>query len=179
MSGVIKTMNLLNEIKEAFSWRVKPTILSNSTQLSDDDLNDIQLMGQYDSHNLDSDFSEYHWNVFCLLSPQAFCYYLPAIYRFSIEDNTINLLPVSVVINMLDRTPNKNWWDDSFIETWTLLTISELEVTQQWLLFLCDLKLTSDDFLSIDRSFDTINLLIDNKKNSILNSLYFKKNNRF
>lgn len=152
-------MSLIAEIKNAFEWRKKPIIKTDSLQLDKYDLQDIILFTQHNVYDLKSDFCEYHYNVFYLLSAEAFCYYLPAILILSIEENASNLLSIDCIIGSLDRSLTPEWWDQSFIDRWTLLTEQELIVIQNWLLWLVDIGGLPFAGDKLSRSFDTLELL--------------------
>ncbi len=157
--------SLINSIKSAFEWRSRPTVLSNSKQLSSGDKSDLLTIGSLKWEVVTCDDWEKSLDVICLFSPEAFCYYLPAVYKTSIEENLDNLVVVSVIIDSLDRSPTPEWWDDWFLERWSLLTLQEYKVTQDWIWWLSSFKNSpfSDD--SLMRALQTIELLIVRRNN--------------
>lgn len=153
-------MNLLNEIADAFSWRDKPSIITDSVSLTEDEKNSLLAITQVDWRNVTADMWEKHFDALSWLSPTAFCYYLPSIYKATIEESVPNLIVTSSLVGMLDRTPNPEWWDDFFLERWPLLTINECKITQEWILWLADFRDLTFNNGGLDRALDTIDLLI-------------------
>ncbi|VXC32202.1 conserved hypothetical protein [Burkholderia sp. 8Y] len=90
----------------------------------------------------------------------AFCYYLPGVLKCSMEERAPSLIVVHSVISMLDRSPNPEWWDDFFRNRWTLLTNKECTVVQEWLFWINSLNDSGFDETTIERSLDTLQLLI-------------------
>jgi len=60
---------------------------------------------------------------------------------------------------MLDRSPDPATWDDFFVPRWTQLTPAECEATQAWILWLSSFGESSYFENSLDRAFDTLELL--------------------
>ncbi|WP_156829853.1 hypothetical protein [Methylovulum miyakonense] len=155
---------LINSIKSAFGWRSRPAILSNSKQLSSGDKSDLLTIGNLKWEEVTCEDWEKNFDVISLFSPEAFCYYLPGVYKASIEENLANLIVVSNIIDSLDRSPTPEWWDDWFLKRWPLLTLPEYKVTQDWIWWLSSFKNSqfSDD--SLMRALHTIELLSKNQR---------------
>ncbi|MFC5474673.1 hypothetical protein [Paraherbaspirillum soli] len=156
-------MDLLPAIEDAFAWRVRPDVLTDSKQLSDAELDDVLAISRLDWREVTSEKWEQYFDVICWLSPLAFCFYLPGIFKATIDDNEPNLIVVGSIVSMLDRSPKPEWWDDFFLPRWTLLTEPECRVTQEWILWLSNFgnAALSDD--ALERSLQTLELLISKR----------------
>lgn len=150
---------LSKTIRQAFGHRARPTSLSGSSQLSQMELMDLVTFSGFEWDNVDADMWEKHFDMISLLSPEAFCYYLPGICTASLLEKRPDLIVVSAVIGMLDRTPTPEWWDDFFLERWPQLTAPECEAVQQWVWWLTTLPGTSHSEESLMRALHTLELL--------------------
>lgn len=159
-------MNLLNSIREAFGWRSRPAILSDSKELTTTELSNLLTICLLKWDEVTSNDWEQFFDVVSWFSPEAFCYYLPSIYKASIEENNPNLIVVAHILYMLDRSPTPEWWDDFFLARWPLLTEQEYKVTQEWIWWLSSLKNSSYSDDTLMRALQTIELLIAKSRKS-------------
>lgn len=155
---------LIFKIVEAFRSRKKPTILVGSNELTCDEIEGVHAVGAYSWEETTGDLWEMHSDVLSWFSPSAFCYYVPGVMVSSIRDNEPNLIVVSNLVAMLDRSPNPNWWDEFFVERWPLLTTKECSVLREWLIWLSSVGASSLDENGLDRALETVELLISRSK---------------
>ncbi|HEM7809812.1 TPA: hypothetical protein U2L28_003383 [Burkholderia multivorans] len=156
--------DLIFRISECFKSRKKPDVLVGSNELTYDEIEEVNFVGAYDWSETTGDLWEKYSAVLSWFSPDAFCYYLPGVMVSSIKENEPNLIVVSNLIGMLDRTPNSDWWDDFFVARWPLLTLKECNALQEWLIWLSSAENSSFDQNSIERALGTIGLLIYRKR---------------
>lgn len=154
-------MNLVKKIKEAFEWRTRPTVdeLITSTELTYDEVDSVMHIGKNDWYHVTADDWETYSEAYSFLSPSAFCYYLPSMLKVTIEDNNPNLLVTSHIIQTLDRSPLIEWWDEWFYERFTLLTQAELDVLQEWVIWLSSFENNPFSDITYSRALDTLSLL--------------------
>lgn len=154
------------KIFESFKWRKKPNILTGSNDLSCDEVEGVRAIGACEWSETTGDLWEKYNDVLSWLSPEAFCYYIPGVMVSSINDSEPNLIVVNNLVGMLDRTPSPDWWDDFFVERWSLLTIKECNVLRGWLIWLSSFENSSIDKNSFYRAIETVGLLISRNKSS-------------
>lgn len=152
----------VERIFEAFSARKRPEIISVCTHGSaPEDYEDaLYFDGKLNTEVTASDFESHPDCVFGF-SPAAYVYFLPSIFAVTVAQNNPRILVVHSIIAALDRGNAPNTWDGFFADRWPLLTKSECEVTQGWLLWLAEFEHLSFDQISLGRAFDTIQLLAD------------------
>ncbi len=112
---------------------------------------------------MDSDFLVKNSDALYAFTPEAFCYYLPAFLVHGFEHRQTPPVYVDTILGMLDRSPNPDLWDDSFRRRWTLLHVGECQVVEKWILALSECSEGAFDQLTLDRAFDTVQLLMDRK----------------
>ena len=112
---------------------------------------------------MDSDFLVKNSDALYAVTPEAFCYYLPAFLVHGFEHRQTPPIYVDAILGMLDRSPNPDLWDDSFRRRWTLLHIDECQVVEKWILALSECSEGAFDQLILDRAFDTVQLLMERK----------------
>ena len=160
MSGVnVSPHTVINLVTQAFFGRCRPTVISDSVNLSNWEVDALSYISSFDWCDLSGDVCEKCFDVFSLLSPDAFCYYLPGVIKASVEEGQPNLIVVSAIVSMLDRSANQEWWDDYFFQRWSLLSVDELSAVEEWVYWLAsiDIKAYSDD--SLERAIDTLSAL--------------------
>jgi hypothetical protein len=157
-------LNILNAIQRAFAGRSRPATLTDSHELTLMELAELESFSRLNWDQVTCADWEKYFDVVNWFSPDAFCYYLPGICGATIAENEPNLIVVSSILSMLDRSPKPEWWDDYFIARWTHLTEQECRAIQEWILWLSafDAFSYSDD--SLTRALQTLDLLIDNKR---------------
>ncbi|KPC50705.1 DUF6714 family protein [Amantichitinum ursilacus] len=153
-------MNLIQQLRIAFSARLRPEALQDSIELEEWEQKNLAHIGRFPWTELTAEDWEKYSDVISWLSPAAFCYYLPSLIKVSVEENLPNLIAVASIVMMLDRSPRTDWWDDFFRKRWTLLSMRECEVVQGWLFWIasCPESAYPDD--SLERSLATVDLLI-------------------
>jgi hypothetical protein len=156
-------INLLNRIQAAFETRNRPVVFTDSSELTATELADLETVIQLEWNEVTCTDWENYFDVISWFSPEAFCYYLAGIYKASIVEKQPNLIVITNIIGMLDRSPNIEWWDDFFLKRWPLLTQKECEATQEWILWLASFESLSVDLDSLERALQTIDLLITQK----------------
>ncbi len=154
---------LAETIRQVFAYREPPTILSTSSQLSQTESLNLAIFAGFEWDKVDGDMWEKYFDLISLLSPEAFCYYLPGICNASLREHRPDLIVVSAVIGMLDRSPSPEWWDDFFLQRWPQLTAQECRAIQEWVWWLTSLPGTSYEEESLMRALHTLELLITQK----------------
>lgn len=149
---------------EAFAGRTRPIVMTNSLELSKDDLDDLLCIACFDWNELTGEHWEKYFDVTSWFSPEAFCYYLPSIIKVSIEEHQPNLIVVDSIIWALDRSPRTESWDELFLQRWPLLSIDECRSIQEWVFWLSSFSNSNlvDD--SLARAVETLELLISHKQ---------------
>lgn len=152
-------MNFLDDLEIVFSGRVFPEVVCSVAGVSKDELEEVESFCSSACDGLSVDLLEFYFDVVCLLSPDAFIYFLPKIIRCSVDEGCPGLLVNQSFVRMLDRSPDPEMWDDFFISRWAVLSKDECGVIEEWLLWLAasDPELYSD--ASIDRALGTISLI--------------------
>lgn len=152
-------MNLLTKIHTAFSWRSRPQVLAVSNALSSSELATLDVFSCQSWRDINGDLWEKYFDVMTLLSPEAFCYFLPGILKASVEEEEPNLIVAVSIVEMLDRSPDPAWWDEFFLARWPNLSRSECLVLQEWLYWLAKFKRRSVSDDSLERAVQTVELL--------------------
>jgi hypothetical protein len=147
--GDVKTVRL---IEEAFSHRAMPQLAAHER----DDV--MSFRGKPWASVTGAQLERYFEAIFWL-TPEAFCYYLPGIFAAGIRENKPWLIVNHSLINMLDRSPDPDSWDDFFLARWTRLTVRECEAAQSWVLWLSSWESSSYPEIALTRAFDTLELL--------------------
>lgn len=158
-----KVDTILQVIEKAFSSRQYPEVLCFPDKLSEDEYKEVKNFNSLRWQEIDKTLLQKNYSVIFLFSPEAFCYYLPAIMSISIkEKNGYDLIIVDSLISQLDRSPIPDYWDNFLIDRWSLLKKEEFKAVQSWLIWLSeDDEMSANDLHSLDRAFDTVELLKD------------------
>lgn len=151
---------LISDISQAFQWRTRPIVLTNSKELAEWERAELLAITSVDWKEVTAGQWEKNYDAIFMMSPEAYCYYLPGVMKACIEDGHSNLIVVSSVIGVLDRSPNPDWWDNFFFNRWTLFTIPEYKVIQEWIFWLMSLDNNSYTDDTLERALTTIDLLI-------------------
>ncbi len=107
---------------------------------------------------------EAHSDAISLLSPEAFCYYLPGLLDASVRERQPHMIAAMTVLFMLDRTPTEELWDTHFSKRWTLLTIDELAAVEMWVEWLSSIENLAVDELGLTRALVNLELLKEKKE---------------
>jgi len=109
---------------------------------------------------MDSDFLVKNSDALYAFTPEAFCYYLPTFLVHGFELREAPPVYVDAILGMLDRSPNPDLWDDSFRRRWSILKADECKALERWLLALSESPEGIFDQLTLERAFDTVQLLM-------------------
>lgn len=161
---IINVGSFVKLISEAFSSRLKPKNFTNSLQLSESEISDLNVFSQYEWQNITSDILEKYFDVISYLNPEAYRYYIAGIMKLSVEENCADFIAVNTVIGALDRSPNITYWDDYFLERWSGFSVQEYEVIEEWVIYLASSHEKSFLDGALERSLDTLDLLKRNHR---------------
>lgn len=156
---IIEMKSLKNKIKEAFSPRKKPSIFLDSSKVIsiDDDAKDALWFCNKNIESISLNDWNIHHGAFYAFNPEAFIYFLPSVLILSLDEDGDNLIPACSFLDILDRTPNPEYWDDFFIDRLCKLTKEEYSVIKEWLIEKSQKSLWNEE--SLGRAFDTVSLL--------------------
>lgn len=152
-------MNLLELIRDAFSRRHMPRVLTSSAELSEDEYDEVMHFQGKDWSAITREEVETHYEVIFWFSPEAFCYYLPGIMSAGVRDSDTSLLAYRSLIGMLDRSPDPTNWDDFFLERWPLLSPPECEAVEKWIHWLASKEDINIFANIVSRALVTVELL--------------------
>jgi hypothetical protein len=113
-----------------------------------------------------------HRDAFYAFTPETFIYYLPSILLLSLHNTNRGLLPADALLQLLDRSPTIEYWDEFLVSRLLGLQTPEYEVLIDWAIALAETG-TIESGDSLGRAFDTIYLLRQQS-----NALLFKKMDR-
>lgn len=159
----VNAMNDIEFIEHAFKSRLVYSHISSSDQLSESELEEVNRFNNLHWSNIKCDMLKDCFEAINWFSPDAFCYFLPGILTAGMKEFTSNLVIYDSIISMLDRSPTPDYWDEFFIQRWTQLNHDECDAVQKWLFWFIDNSKGFDD-ISINRAFDTLELLKSYKK---------------
>jgi hypothetical protein len=151
-------LSLREKIEKAFVERQKPTRLVESRAPVTSEQQDALWFDNRDWREITWQDWEIHRDAFYAFTPEAFAYYLPSVLVLSSQFPDQWFWPVDALLQVLDRSPVVEYWDD-FLTTRLLgLRTPEYEVLTEWLLSLSELGTAASED-SLGRAFDTIDLL--------------------
>lgn len=151
-------MDILIRIATAFSARVSPAAVVEIVHPGTHEYDEALHFQGRDWREITCDEWASYSDAIYAFSPPAFCYFLPGMLSAAIREDKADLLITDALINMLDRSPNRETWDSFFVERWPLLTTAECRAVQQWILWLADQPAKFDDD-SLTRSYETLEIL--------------------
>jgi len=125
-------MTILTEFEKKFNNIIKPDSITSSEQLSHDERSEVMAFSELSWRDIDCKLLEKHFEVINWFSPAAFRYFLPGICYAGIRENKPELLIYDSIIDMLDRSQNIDYWDDFFLQRWTLFNSTQCDVLQEW-----------------------------------------------
>lgn len=111
------------------------------------------------SQELTADLLQRNFEFIYWLTPEAFVYYLPGIYRASVLESRPDLIVNSSIVEMLARSPNEDLLDNFFLERWSLLSEEECAASQSWLVWLSGCASKTIDEISLSQAFDMLEWL--------------------
>jgi hypothetical protein len=156
---IVGNVNTLQIIEEAFNHRRMPMLFLASEQLAAHEREDVMAFWGKPWSGVTGLQLEKHFEAIFWFTPEAFCYYLPGIFSAGIKENKPWLIVYHSLVNMLDRSLDRDSWDDFFFARWSQLTARECEAAQAWLLWLSSCEDSSYSESSLARAFDTLEAL--------------------
>ena len=156
---IIKMKTLQKKIKEAFSSRKKPSIFLDPGKATsiDDDVKDVLWFCDKNVEFISLKDWNLHHGAFYAFNSEAFIYFLPNVLILSLGEDGDGLIPAGSFLDMLDRSPNPEYWDDFFVDRLCGLTKEEYSVIKEWLIEKSKNSLWNE--VSLGRAFDTVSLL--------------------
>jgi hypothetical protein len=158
MSEFIK-MNILENIQKFSSHSEKPFFSVKSISADPSEINAINTLISKEWNDITCDFLESSFDIFLILPESLFKYYLPRIMFCSVEEDCPNLIINHSLVNMLDRSPNQEYWDEYFIKRWGGYNSFQYDVIEEWLIWISSNPKSGFSEESVDRAFDTVMLL--------------------
>lgn len=148
----------LERIGDAFAERPRPSVMTTSMQLSDLELEEVMAFEGMRWQDVPFDHVERHAGAVFGFAPEAFCYYLPGFLAACLREGRWDSNVCDSLINMLDRSPVPDYWDDFFLPRWTRLSAAELDAVAAWASWL---ELVRPDVFAntYDRVQETLRLL--------------------
>ncbi len=148
----------LDKIINAFAWRKMPNPPAMDFNAITSEQKDASWFEWRNWREISRKDWEEHRDAIFAFTPEQFAYYLPSILKINLEDPEEWFWPASHVLEVLDRSPVVDYWDDFFKSRFLGLKKEEYVALKEWLLCLRDGQGVAADN-SIDRAFDTISLL--------------------
>ena len=149
----------LDLIDAAFAHRTRPSVMTDSKQLSDVEYEEVMSFDGMRWQEVTFAQIEKNADAVFWFAPEAFCYYLPGFLAAGLTENRTDTNAYDSVIGMLDRSPTPEYWDDFFRPCWTLLTPDELDAVAAWVTWLEQVLPGAFHANSYDRARDTLKLL--------------------
>lgn len=151
--------NCMGVIEAAFRHRRVPHVAVVSEQLAGHEAADLQAFlgkawDEITCDELEAHFEAIHW-----MPPEVFLSFLPGVMLASLREQRPELIMADSVIGWLDRSPDRDLWDDFFVARWSALSREECEAVQCWVLWLSSLDNPPFRQDSLSRAFDTLALL--------------------
>ena len=149
----------LDLIDAAFADRTRPTVMSDSKQLSDVEYEEVMSFEGMTWREVTFAQIEKNADAVFWFAPEAFCYYLPGFLAAGLKENRTDTNAYDSLIGMLDRSPEPDYWDDFFLPRWTLLSVAEVEAVRCWVRWLACVLPNAFQPNSYARAGDTLTLL--------------------
>ena len=158
MSRTDEEINSIIKIIElSFSYRKKPelSVYGNTDKYEKDE---ILTIFKYEWKDITCDILKDTPDVFYLIDPDAFCYYIPSVLCSSIRENNYDLYILDCIIQMLDRDEDDNLWIDFFKDRWLNFTEEEIDSIINWFLFVEPMLFI--DTISSERIYKCLNRIL-------------------
>lgn len=135
MTGDDKVLSgqALELIASAFAERAKPSILTDSKQLSDWEYEEVMSYEGLLWRDVTFEQVAKYPDAVFWFSPAAFCYYLPGILSAALKEDRRDSSAYDALMGVLDRSPEPAYWDDFFLPRFTLLTTAEIDAVSAWM----------------------------------------------
>lgn len=152
-------MELVRQIEDAFAHRQKPRDVVPRKYPGTDEYADAGHFEGKEWKAVDLNLIMRNQDAIYAFTPQAFLYYLPAFLTVPVLENRPELLTNQAIVTMLDRSPNTEFWDQFFVDRFSVLTDQELSALEGWILWLTDSGSGYFSDESLSQSLPTIDLL--------------------
>lgn len=151
-------MTLREKIVKAFGYRLQPDEVVEPHGRATCDQRDALSLGERAWQELSwEDWTE-HSGAFYAFLPDAFRYYLPSILTLSIERPEQWFSPADALVQILDRSPTVEYWNDFLTDRLLGLRACEYDVLSEWLLSVAQNDVVASPE-AMGRAFDTVALL--------------------
>lgn len=150
---------LLAQIEEAFRERQLPAEVARVESCASEIGSDATYFANHNWRNISGEELERRPDCVFGFSAEAFCYFLPGIFCAAVREDKPELIVNTFLITMLDRANIPSSWDDFFLNRWGRLSINECLAAQAWVMWLADRDSPVIAPSSLERSFDTLELL--------------------
>lgn len=151
-------MNLSEKIERAFAARRKPSRLVELRDPVTPEQRDALWFENREWHEITWADWEAHPDAFYAFTPEAFAYYLPSVLALSAQFPDRWFWPADALLQVLDRSPVIEYWDEFLTTRLMGLQAPEYEVLTEWLLALSEHGTVALED-SLGRAFDTVDLL--------------------
>lgn len=157
--GKTEAASALALIAAAFADRPRPTIMTDSLQLSDVEYAEVMSFDGLAWRDVTFEQAQAQADAVFWFAPEAFCYYLPGLLAAGLKAGRTDTNAYDALIGMLDRSPEPDWWDDFFRPRWTLLGAAELDAVAGWVEWLQAVLPDAFHANSYQRALGTLDLL--------------------
>ncbi len=158
-TGQSEAARALDLIEAAFADRPRPTIMTDSKQLSDVEYAEVMSFDGLAWRDVTFEQAQAQADAVFWFAPEAFCYYLPGLLAAGLKAGRTDTNAYDALIGMLDRSPEPDWWDDFFRPRWTLLGAAELDAVAAWVKWLQAVLPDAFHANSYQRALATLDLL--------------------
>lgn len=153
----------LQRIEAAFADRAPPSVMTDSTQLSEGEEREVMSFAGTRWQQVGFAQVEQYSDAVFWFAPEAFCYYLPGILAAGLREGRWDCNAYNSLIGMLDRSPEPDYWDDFFLPRWTLLSAAEAEAVAAWAGWLAAVEPAAFHANTHARVQDTLRLLAERR----------------
>lgn len=120
------------QLNAAFGTRVRPSLMSDSMQLSDQEYAEVMSFEGMDWREIGFDQIQRNPDAVFWFAPETFCYFLPGFLSAGLREGRTDTNAYDALIGMLDRSPEPAYWDDFFAPRWTRLNDQEIDAVVAW-----------------------------------------------
>jgi hypothetical protein len=152
-------MNILQKIDLAFINRKKPAMVVLPESPATDVYSDAFFFQEKNSEEIDCDFLEKHCDAIFGMSPEAFLYFLPGIFKAIVKEERPEIRVCASLIDMLDRSNLPSSWDNFFVKRWAALTPEECDASQEWILWMTNFENLFVFGNELSRAYDTLSVI--------------------
>lgn len=149
----------INKLQTAFKKRTRPSLISDSLQLSDTEYGEVMSFAEMDWSDIEFDQIQQNADAVFWFAPETFCYFLPGFLVAGLRTGRTDTNAYDALIGMLDRSPEPAYWDDFFAPRWTLLSPQEIDAIGAWVEWFKFLEPECFPENTFERVLDTLELL--------------------